>query len=152
MKGKIILVEWGWTKKWLTMNLKEKYIVKLNTTSENIIYLVDNKNFLCQHNKLHPLTARRGNQISETMYKDIEEIIQHDSHKYITSEGGDDLINQKQTNYEIEYNMFCYSNFTKSLCLEIKKIVMFLGNYIYFSKHLIWMMITRKIVMVFQLI
>ena len=45
---------------------------------------------------------------------------QHDSHKYITSEGGEDLSNQKLTNCEIEYDWFCCSDCTKSLCLEIK--------------------------------
>ena len=54
------------------MNPMGKYITKMNTTSENIIYLVDNKIFLCQHNKLHPLIARRGKWILETMYRDIE--------------------------------------------------------------------------------
>ena len=50
---------------------------------------------MCQHNKLHPLTARRGKWISDTMYRYIEEIIQHDSWKYITSEGRDNLSNLK---------------------------------------------------------
>ena len=42
------------------MNPIEKQITKKNTTSENIAYLVDNKNNLCQHKQLHPLAARRG--------------------------------------------------------------------------------------------
>ena len=58
--------------------------------------------------------------MSETMYRDIEKIIQHDSHKYITSEVGGNLSNQKLTNCEIESNQFCCSDCTKSFCLEIK--------------------------------
>ena len=75
-------------------------------------YLVDNKNNLCQYNKLHLLTDRKEKWISETMYRDIERIIQHDSHKYITSEGGNNLSNQKLTNCEIEYDHFCCSDCT----------------------------------------
>ena len=67
------------------------------------------------------LKARRGKWISETMYRDIEQIIQHHSHKYITSEGGENLSNQKLTNCEIEYSQFCCSDCTKSLCFKIKK-------------------------------
>ena len=51
-------------------------------------YLIDNKTFLCQHNKLHPLTARRGKWISETLYREIATIIKNDLPKCITSEGG----------------------------------------------------------------
>ena len=40
-----------------------------------------------QHNKLHTLTARSGNWISEKIYRDIENIIENYSQKYITSEG-----------------------------------------------------------------
>ena len=54
------------------MNPMEKHITKINTASENITYLVDNKIILCKHNRLHPLTAIRGKCISETMYRDIE--------------------------------------------------------------------------------
>ena len=54
-------------------------------------YLVDNKIFLCQYNKLHPLIARTGKWTPETMYRDIEYTIQHDSQKFITSEGGANL-------------------------------------------------------------
>ena len=50
---------------------------------------------MCQHNKLHSFRARRGKLISETMYRHIENIINQDLQKYITSEGGDDLSNQK---------------------------------------------------------
>ena len=53
----------------------EKQITEMNTTSENMIYLVDSKFFMCQHKKLNPLTARRGKWISETLYRDIENII-----------------------------------------------------------------------------
>ena len=62
---------------------------------------------MCQHNKLHPLTARIIKWISETMYRDTEKSINNDSQKYITSEGRDDLSNHKQTNSEIEYDKFC---------------------------------------------
>ena len=79
----------------------------MNIISENMTYLVDNKAIMCQHNKLHPLTGRRGKLISETMYRDIEKIIQHDSQKYIISEGVEDLSNQKLTSCEIEYDQFC---------------------------------------------
>ena len=50
---------------------------------------------LFQDKKLHPLTSRRGKWTPETMYRDIEKNIQDDSHKYITSEGEDDLSNNK---------------------------------------------------------
>ena len=48
-----------------TMNTMEKQTTKMNTASENITYLVDNKTFLCEYNKFYPLTARRGKWISE---------------------------------------------------------------------------------------
>ena len=35
-------------------------------------YSVDNKTFLCQHNKLHLFTARKGKWTSETINRDIE--------------------------------------------------------------------------------
>ena len=41
----------------------EKQITKMNTTTENMTYLVYDNYFLCQHNKFHPLTARRGKWI-----------------------------------------------------------------------------------------
>ena len=50
----------------------KKQITKMNTKSENMTLMVDNKGNMCQHNKLQPLTARRGKWISETMYRDIE--------------------------------------------------------------------------------
>ena len=59
----------------------------VNITSEIMTYLIDNRTFLCQHKKLHPLTYRRGKWISEKMYRDIENIIENYSQKYITSEG-----------------------------------------------------------------
>ena len=54
------------------MNPMGKNITKRSTTSENITYLVDNKTFMCQHETFHPLTARRGEWVSETMDRDIE--------------------------------------------------------------------------------
>ena len=47
------------------------------------------------------------------MYRDIEKIIQHDSYKCITSEGGEDLSDQKWTNCDIEYDQFYCSNCNK---------------------------------------
>ena len=68
---------------------------------------------MCQHNKMHPLTDRKGKWISQTMYKDIEHIIQNDSQKYINLEGVEYLSNQKWTNFEIEYDQFCCSVYPK---------------------------------------
>ena len=45
---------------------------KVNIPSENIKYPVHNKKVQCQHKKLHPLKARRGKYISETIYRYIE--------------------------------------------------------------------------------
>ena len=56
----------------LTMNPMEKQIVEKNTTSDNVSFFIDNKNCLCQHENLHPLTARKGKWVSEIMYRDIE--------------------------------------------------------------------------------
>ena len=70
------------------------------------------------------------------MYGDIEKIIQHDSQKYRTSEGGDDLSNQKRTNCDIEYDHFCCSDCTKSLCLEIKKKMSVIEKIYYLVKTL----------------
>ena len=58
--------------KMLTVNSMEKHIIERNTASDNISFLVDNQNFLCQHEKLHPLTSRKGKCISEIMYRDLE--------------------------------------------------------------------------------
>ena len=91
----------------------------MNKSSDNMTYLIDNKKFLCQHKKLHPLTARRGKWISQKLYRYIETIIKNDSWKCITSEGGEYLLNQKLTNCNIDYDQYCCSDFTKSLCLEI---------------------------------
>ena len=38
----------------------------------SITYLVDTSEFLCQHEKLHPLTARRRKYILEKIYRDIK--------------------------------------------------------------------------------
>ena len=82
----------------------------MNKTSENTTYIIDNKCFMCQHNKLHPLTARGVKWISETLYRDIENIIKNDSQKYITSEGEKYLLNQKWTYCDIDYGLYCYSD------------------------------------------
>ena len=47
----------------LTMNPMEKLKNTMNKTSDNMTYLIDNNKLLCQHKKLHPLTARRGKWI-----------------------------------------------------------------------------------------
>ena len=73
----------------LTMNPMEKLKNTMNKTSENMTYLIGNKKFLCQHNKLHPLTARRGKWISETFYREIASIVKNDSPNCITPEGGE---------------------------------------------------------------
>ena len=67
---------------------------------------------------MYPLIARIVKWITETMHKDIENIVQHDSQKYITSEGEEDLSNQKWNNCEIEYDQFCWLDCNKSLCLD----------------------------------
>ena len=36
------------------MNTMEKNIIERGTTSDNVSFFVDNKNGLCQHEKLHP--------------------------------------------------------------------------------------------------
>ena len=97
------------------MNPMEKHKEK-NKTSENMTYIIDKKIFMCQHNKFDPLKARRGKQISERMYRYIEYIIQNDSQKYITSEGGEDLLSQKWTYCKIDYDLYSCSYSTKSLC------------------------------------
>ena len=89
----------------------------MNKTSENMTHIIDKQKFLCQHNKLHPLTARRGKWISETLYREIATIIKNDSPKCITSEGGEYLLNQKLINCEIDYDQYRCSDCTKSLCL-----------------------------------
>ena len=40
---------------------------KMNTTSENMTYIIDNKKDLCKQNKLHPLTYSRGKWIPDTL-------------------------------------------------------------------------------------
>ena len=62
---------------------------------------------MCQNKKMHPLTYRILKWVSETMYRDIEQIVRHDLQKYITLEVGDNLWNQKLTQFDIEYDQFC---------------------------------------------
>ena len=100
-------------KQFHSMNRMVTQITKRNAASENITYLVDYTLFMCQHKKLHPLKSRRGKLILETMNGDIETIIQHDSHKYITSEERDVLSTKKWTNCDIEYDLYCCSDCTK---------------------------------------
>ena len=56
----------------LNMNLMEKHITERNKISDNVLFLVDNKNCLYQHGKVYPFTAIKEKCISETMYRDIE--------------------------------------------------------------------------------
>ena len=58
--------------KMLTINPMEEQIIERNTKYYNISLFVDNKCFLCEHEKLHPFTARKGKWISESMNRDIE--------------------------------------------------------------------------------
>ena len=97
----------------LTMNLMEKLKNTMNKTSENMKYLIDNKKFLCQHNKLHPLTVRRGKWISETLYREIASIVKNDSSNCITPEGGEDILHQKWTNCKIYYDQYHCSDCSK---------------------------------------
>ena len=92
----------------------------MNKTSDNMIYLIDNKTFLCQHKKLDPLTARRGKFIPETLYREIESIVKNDSPKCGTQEGGEDLLHQELNNCEIDYDQYYCYDCSQSLCLEIK--------------------------------
>ena len=73
----------------LTMNPMEKLEKTMNKTSENMTYLIDNKKILCQHNKLHPLTAGRGKWIPEKLYREIASIVKKDSPNCGTQEGED---------------------------------------------------------------
>ena len=73
-KGKSFWLHGDGLKLLLTMNPMEKLKNTMNKTSDNMTYLIDNKKILCQHNKLHPLTARRGKWISETLYIEIATI------------------------------------------------------------------------------
>ena len=104
----------------LTMNPMEKLKNTTNKTSENMTYLIDNKKFQCQHNKLHALTDRRGKWISETLYRQITSIVNNDSPNCITPEDGEDLLHQKWTNFKIDYDQYHCSGFSQSLCLEIE--------------------------------
>ena len=45
--------------------------------------------------------------------------MQHDSHKYITTEGIEGLSTKKLNNCKLEYNIYWCSDCTKSLCLDI---------------------------------
>ena len=71
------------------------------------------------------------------MHRDIEKIIQLDSQKYIISEGGDDLSNQKWTNCDIEYDQYLCSDCNKSLCIEVKNKVSVLDKLYNLVKTLI---------------
>ena len=69
-------------------------------------YLIDNKKFLCQHNKLRPLTTRRVKWISETLYRELASIVRNDSPKCGTQEGGEKLVHQELTNCDIDYDQY----------------------------------------------
>ena len=83
-------------------------------------YLIYNNKLLCQHNKLHPLFARRGKWTSETLYREITSIVKNDSPNCITPEGGEDLLHQELTNCKIKYDQYHCYDCNKSLWLEIE--------------------------------
>ena len=97
-----------------------KEIIESNTTSDNVSFFIDSKKFLCQYENVHPLTARNGEWVSEIIYKDLENIIQQDSLRYITPDKNEGLSTQKLTNCEIKYYMFSCQECTKSVCLDIQ--------------------------------
>ena len=97
-KGKSYWLRADGLKLFLTMNPMEKLKNTMNKTSENMTYLIDNKKFPCQNNKLHLLTSRRVKWISETLYRQITSIVKNDSPNCITPEGGEDLLHQELTN------------------------------------------------------
>ena len=104
----------------LTMNPMERIKNSMNKIPENMTYLMDNKKFLCQHKKLDPLTARRGKWIPETLYREIEKIVNFDSQKCVTPEGEETLVHQELTNCEIKYDQYHCYDCSQSLCLEIQ--------------------------------
>ena len=53
------------------MNPTEEEIIE-KTASDNVSYLNDNKDYLFRHEKVHPLTARKGKWISERLYRYLE--------------------------------------------------------------------------------
>ena len=73
-KGKSYWLHADGLKLLLTLNPMAKLKNKMNKTTENMTYLINNKKFLCQHNKLHPLTSIRRKWISETLYREIASI------------------------------------------------------------------------------
>ena len=101
----------------LTMNPMEKLKNTTNKTSENMIYLIDKKNFLCQQNKLRPLTSRKGKWIPETLYIEIASIVKNDLPNCDTPEGGEDLLHQELTNCDIDYDQYNCSDCSQLLCL-----------------------------------
>ena len=88
------------------MNPMEKLKNSMNKTSDKTKYLIDNKEFLCQHKNLYPLTARRGKCIPETLYREIASIVKNDSPKCGTQEGEETLLHQELTNWEIDYDQY----------------------------------------------
>ena len=117
------------------MNHIEKYITKKNTTSDNITYLVNIKNILCQNNKLHPLTARRGKLISETIYRDIEKSF--NMTHINTSFQKEEIVYLIRNGLMVRLNMICFdAQIALNRCVQKFKIkLMLLGNYIYLSKR-----------------
>ena len=53
----------------------------------------------------------------------------------MASERRDSLSTQKLTNCDIEYDMYCCSDLTESLCIDIKKKMNALQKLSYLSKH-----------------
>ena len=88
------------------MNVMEKIKNTMNKSSNNMPCLIDNKTFLCQHNKLHTLTPRRGKWIPETLNRAIASIVKNDSTNCGTLEGGEDLLHQKLNHCKIDYDQY----------------------------------------------
>ena len=89
------------------MNPMEKH-KKKNKTSENTTYLIDNKIFLCQHKHLHPLTSRRGNGYQNQCIEKLKESFSMIHRNVSLQKGREYLSNQKWTNCEIDYELFCF--------------------------------------------
>ena len=65
------------------MNAMGENIRESNTTSDNVSYLVGNKQYQCQHVKFNPLTGRKRKKIPETIFRYLEGIITKDSYEWL---------------------------------------------------------------------
>ena len=66
----------------LDMNPMGRLIRERNKISDNISYLVDKKN-VCFNMEIAPINRYKGENVSETMYGDLEGILLHYSHRNI---------------------------------------------------------------------